>query len=129
MRSGEWKGAARFFRKVLGVKHTQTPRVITVDKNAVYPVAMDELKQDKTLKAETELRQSKYFNNIIEQDHRNVKRIVNPMIGFQSLNAVRRTLRGIEVMNMIRKGQVKGINQGDSVSQAEFINKIFGVSA
>jgi transposase-like protein len=123
------KAAARFFRKVLGAKHTQTPRVITVDKNAAYPVAVDELKQDKTLKAETELQQSKYLSNIIEQDHLNVKRIVKPMMGFRSFNTARRTLRGIEAMAMIRKGQVKGINQGDSVSQAEFINKLFGVIA
>ena len=123
------KAAARFFRKVLKVKHTQTPRVITVDKNAAYPVAMDELKQDKTLKAETELRQSKYLNNLIEQDHRNVKRIVKPMMGFQSFNTARRTLRGIEAMAMIRKGQVKEVNQGSSVSQAKFIEELFGISA
>lgn len=121
------KAAARFFRKVLGALHTQTPRVITVDKSAAYPVAMDELKRDKTLKTETELRQRKYLNNIIEQDHRNVKRIVKPMMGFQSFNTARRTLRGIEAMNMIRKGQVNGINPGDSVSQAQFIEEIFGV--
>ncbi len=123
------KAAARFFRKVLAAKHTQTPRVITVDKNAAYPVAINELKQDKTLKAETELRQSKYLNNMIEQDHRNVKQIVKPMMGFQSFDTARRTLRGIEAMAMLRKGQVKSISQGDSVSQAEFINELFGVSA
>lgn len=123
------KAAARFFRKVLGAKHTQTPRVITVDKNAAYPVAVDELKKDKTLKAETELLISKYLNNIIEQDHRNLKRIVRPMMGFQSFTTARRTLRGIEAMAMIRKGQVKGLNRGDSVSPAEFINEIFGVIA
>lgn len=121
--------AARFFRKVLKAEHTQTPRVITVDKNAAYPVAMHELKQDQTLKAETELRQSKYLNNVIEQDHRNIKRIVKPMMGFQSFNTARRTLHGIEAMAMIHKGQVKGISQGDSVSQSEFINELFGVSA
>jgi IS6 family transposase len=113
----------------LRAQHTQAPRVITVDKNAAYPVAVDQLKQDKTLKAETELRQSKYLNHTAEQDHRNVKRIVKPMMGFQSFNAVRRTLRGIEAMNMIRKGQVKGIKQGDSVSQAKLIEEIFGVIA
>jgi transposase-like protein len=123
------KAAARFFRKVLQVKHTQTPRVITVDKNAAYPIAMNELKEDKTLKAEIELRQSKYLNNIIEQDHRNVKRIVKPMMGFQSFNTARKTLRGIEAMNMICKGQVKGISRGNTVSQVEFINEIFGVIA
>jgi transposase-like protein len=103
--------------------------VITVDKNAAYPVAVEALKKDKPLKVETELRQVKYWNNIIEQDHRNIKRIVKPMMGFQSFNTARRTLRGIEAMAMIRKGQVKGVNQGDSVSQAEFINELFGVSA
>jgi transposase-like protein len=65
----------------------------------------------------------------VEQDYRNVKRIVKPMMGLQSFNTARRTLRGIEAMNLMRKGQVKGISQGDSVFQAEFINEIFGVSA
>jgi transposase-like protein len=118
------KAAARFFRKVLKAKHTQTPRVITVDKSAAYPVAMDELKEDQTLRVETELRQIKYLNNIIEQDHRNIKRITKPMMGFQSFNTARRTLQGIEAMNMIRKGQVNGIDQGDRVlSQILFSNK------
>ncbi|MBD2054441.1 IS6 family transposase [Oculatella sp. FACHB-28] len=123
------KAAARFFGKVLKGQHTQTPRVITVDKNAAYPVAIDTLKADKTLAAETELRQSKYLNNVIEQDHRNTKRIVKPMMGFKSFNTARRTLSGIEAMNMIKKGQVKGIGLGDSVSQAKFIEAIFEVSA
>lgn len=51
------------------------------------------------------------------------------MMGFQSFNTARRKLQGIEAMNMIRQGQVKGISHGDSVSQAEFINEIFGVIA
>jgi transposase-like protein len=123
------KAAARFFRQVLRAKHTQSPRVITVDKNAAYPVALEELKQDQTLKAETELRQLKYLNNLIERDHRNVKRIVKPMMGFQSFNTARRTLRGIEAMNMICKGQVKGIKRGDSVSQAEFINCHYNIGS
>ena len=92
-------------------------------------VAFNKLKEDQTLKAETALRQSKYLNNIIEQDHRNVKRIVKPMMGFQSFNTARRALRGIEAMNMIRKGQVKGGTHGDRVYQAKFINEIFGVVA
>jgi IS6 family transposase len=114
-----------FFGKVLRVQHAQASRVITVDKNAAYPVAVNQLKQDKTLKAETELRQSKYLNHTIEQDHRNVKRIVKPMMGFQSFNATRKTLRGIEAMNMIRKGQVDGIKQGHGASQAKLIEEIY----
>lgn len=123
------KAAARFFRKVLKAQHTQKPRVITVDKNAAYPVAINKLKADETLAEETELRQIKYLNNIIEQDHRNIKRIVKPMMGFKSFNSARRTLSGIEAMNMIRKGQVKGIGKGDSVAQMIFIEALFGVSA
>ncbi|WP_068819921.1 IS6 family transposase [Phormidesmis priestleyi] len=123
------KAAARFFRNVLKAQHTQAPRVITVDKNAAYPVAMDKLKADETIAEETELRQIKYLNNIIEQDHRNIKRIVKPMMGFQSFNSARRTLSGIEAMNMIRKGQAKGIRKGDSVSQMKFIEELFGVIA
>lgn len=123
------KAATRFFCKVLKAQHTQTPRVINVDKNAAYPVAMEALKADETIEKETELRQSKYLNNVIEQDHRHIKRIVKPMMGFKTFNSARRTLSGIEAMNMIRKGQVKGIDQGDVVSQVEFIEALFGVAA
>ena len=77
------KAAARFFRKVFKGQHTQAPRVITVDKNAAYPGAMETLKEDEAIDSETELRQSKYLNNIIEQDHRKIKRIVKPNDGVQ----------------------------------------------
>jgi transposase-like protein len=127
--SRDGKAAARFFQHFAKAEHTQAPRVITVDKNAAYPVAMEKLKDDETISEQTELRQSKYLNNVIEQDHRNIKRIVKPMMGFKSFNSARRALSGIEAMNMIAKGQVDGITQGDSVSQAKFINKIFGVVA
>ncbi len=122
------KAAARFFRKVLKAQHTQTPRVITVDKNAAYPIAVETLKGDKIIDKETQLRQSKYLNNTVEQDHRHIKRIVKPMMGFKSFNSARRTLSGIEVMNIIRKGQVNGIAQGDSVSQTKFIEALFGIA-
>jgi len=87
------------------------------------------MKADETLAAETELRQRKYLNNVIEQDHRTIKRITKPMMGFKSFNTARRTLSGIEAMAMIRKGQVNGIDKGDSVSQAKFIEAIFGITA
>jgi transposase-like protein len=123
------KAAARFFRKVLKGQHTQTPQVINVDKNAAYPVAIDALKEEETIEAETELRQSKYLNNIVEQDHRHIKRIVKPTMGFRTFNSARSTLSGIEAMNMIRKGQVKGVKQEDIVSQVRFIEAIFGIAA
>ncbi len=100
-----------------------------MDKNAAYPVAIEILKQEETIGKETELRQSKYLNKLVEQDHRNIKRIVKSMMGFKTFNTGRRTLSGIEATNMIRKGQVKGIKRGDSVSQAKFIKAILGVVA
>ncbi len=74
---------------------------------------------EETLSKTVELRQNKYLNNMVEQDHRNVKRIVKPMMGFPSFNTARRTLSGIEAMNMIRKGQIQGIEKGDILGQIE----------
>ncbi len=81
------------------------------------------------LAAETELWQVKYLNNGVEQDYRNIKRITKPMTGFKSFNNARITLSGIEAMNLLRKGQVKEVEQGSSVSQAKFIEAIFGIAA
>ena len=75
------QAAKRFFRKALKAVHNQSPRVINVDKNAAYPPAIDELKAEETLTKITELRPVKYLNNIVEQDHRFIKRLVNPGMG------------------------------------------------
>ena len=119
------RAAERFFRKTLKASHNQSPRVINVDKNAAYPKAIDELKAEKTVPETSELRQNKYLNNIIEQDHRFIKRLVNPGMGFGSFNTARRTLRGYEAMNMIRKGQINGVAKGDVMGQVEFVSQIF----
>jgi len=110
-------------------QHIQVPRVITVDQNAAYPVAVETLQGNEMIDKETQLRQSKYLNNIVEQDHRSIKRIVKPMMGFKSFNTARRTLSGIEAMNMIRKGQVNSIDRGDIVSQVRWIEAIFGIAS
>jgi transposase-like protein len=124
------QAAQRFFRKTLGATHTSNPRVINVDKNAAYPKAMDTLKTKKVL-PETQLRQNKYLNNRVElrSTHRFIKRLTKPGMGFQSFNTARRTLRGYEAMNMIRKGQISGVQKGDIQAQAEFGSQIFGVAA
>ena len=103
--------------------------MITVDKNAAYPPAIAELKKAATLPETTETRQVKYLNNLVEQDHRFIKRRVKPGLGFGSFNTARRTLKGYEAMNMIRKGQIKGREKGDVMGQISFINEIFGVAA
>ena len=114
---------------MLNAPHTIEPRVITVDKNAAYPPAIAELKSDEALPEATETRQSKYLNNTVEQDHRFIKRRTKPGLGFGSFNTARRTLKGYEAMNMIRKGQIKDAEKGDVIGQISFINEIFGVAA
>src|SRR5437763_11297475 len=106
---------------------TSVPRVINVDKNAAYPKAMAELKAAGQLAESGELRQVKYLNNIVEQDHRFIKRLVKPGMGFFSFETAGRTLQGYEVMNMMRKGLVQRMNKGDSPNQAAFITELFGV--
>jgi len=121
--------AKRFFRKALKAAHNQEPRVITVDKNAAYPKAIDELKAEKQLSKSVELRQKKYLNNVIEQDHRGIKRLVKPGMGFGSFNTARRTLKGYEIMNMMRKGQIKGVAKGAVTDRVKFMAEIFEVAA
>src|SRR3954447_1196637 len=88
--------AKRFFRKALGQPHTGNPRTITVDKNAAYPAAVSAMKREGELWRFSRLRQVKYLNNIVEQDHRRIKRLVRPGLGFGSLSTARRTLAGYE---------------------------------
>ncbi|MEL7495273.1 MAG: IS6 family transposase, partial [Cyanobacteria bacterium J06554_11] len=123
------KAAKRFLKKVLNAPHTVEPRVITVDKNAAYPPAIEDLKKDEALPKKTKTRQVKYLNNIVEQDHRFIKRRIKPGLGFGSFNTARRALKGYEAMNMIRKGQINGADKGDVMGQISFINEIFGVAA
>jgi IS6 family transposase len=96
--------AKRFFRKALAQPHTVNPRTITVDKNPAYPKAVTEMKQNAELWRRARLRQVKYLNNIVEQDHRRIKRLIRPGLGFGGFRTARRTLTGMEVMAMIRKG-------------------------
>jgi IS6 family transposase len=121
--------AARFFRQVLQASHMLAPRVITVDKNAAYPPAFESLQQEKTLSENCQLRQCKYVNNIVEQDHRLVKRRANPGLGFGAFATAQRTIQGYEAMHMLRKGQIAGIAKGDVLAQNRVINQLFGLAA
>jgi putative transposase len=102
------KAALRFFKKAVG-QHG-LPEKVTIDKSGANTAALEAL-QEETGQA-IEIRQIKYLNNLVEQDHRAIKRIVRPMLGFKTFGSARRTLRGIELMHMIKKGQmVSGGNQ------------------
>jgi transposase-like protein len=123
------RAAKRFFKKMLGSPHIPVPRVINVDRNAAYPRAINDLKQEGLFPDGSELRLVKYLNNIVEQDHRFIKRRVKPGLGFFSYPTAWRTLQGYEMMNMIRKGQIRGVDKGNIQAQNQFVVGLFGLAA
>jgi transposase, IS6 family len=127
--SRDAKAAERFFRKALRARHTALPRIITVDKHAAYPLAFDSLQQDGTIPETCLLRPCKYLNNVVEQDHRWVKRLVNLGLGFGTFHTAQQTIQGYEAMHMFRKGQIEGIAKRDVLAQNRVINQLFGSAA
>ena len=121
-------GAKRFFRKALSSPGNPVPRVINVDKNPAYLAAMEALKAEGSLPRRVHLRQCKYLNNVIEQDHRTVKKRVWLAKGYGSFPTAWRTLQGIEAVHMIRKGRVRWVTKGNAIAQARFISALFGIA-
>jgi transposase, IS6 family len=121
--------AKRFFEKVFSSSSNPIPRVINVDKNPAYRAAVEALKAEGTLPRRVRLRQCKYLNNVIEQDHRTVKKRTWLAKGYGSFRSAWRTLEGIETMSMIRKGRVRWVAKGDVVAEARFIAKLFAIAA
>ncbi len=121
--------AKQFFRKALAGGNHPRPRVINVDGNPSYPKVVEELKQGRRLGRRCRCRTCPYLNNIVEQDHRAIKRRINAKQGFRSFEAAQRTIQGYEVMHMIRKGQVRWLPKGDVAGQVVFINQTLGLKA
>ena len=108
--------ALRFLRKA--IRSQGLPEKITIDKSGANKAAIESYNTEE--KTTIELRQSKYLNNVIEQDHRAVKRLTRPMLGFQSFWAAQSTLAGIEVMHMIRKGQLQSDGNEEQTPAEQF---------
>ncbi|MBA3321541.1 MAG: IS6 family transposase [Pyrinomonadaceae bacterium] len=121
--------AKRFFKKVLRADHRRLPFSINVDKNAAYPDAFSASQEEKVLPMDCQLRCVKYLNNVIEQDHRFIKKKVRASQSFRSFHTAERTLEGIEAMNMIRKSQVKRLSGSDAWGQAKFVLSLFQLAA
>jgi len=121
--------AKRFLVKAIEASGNPMPRVMNVDKNPAYPAAVEALKADGVIPRRVRIRQCKYLNNVIEQDHRTVKKRVWLAKGYGSFQSAWRTLQGIEAVNMIRKGRVRWLAKGDVVGQAIFISVLFGLAA
>ncbi|TXL14782.1 IS6 family transposase, partial [Methylococcaceae bacterium HT4] len=110
------KAAKRFFKKA--IKRNGRPELVNIDKSGSNKAALNSINKEDSDAPKVEpivIRQCKYLNNIIEQDHRNIKRITRPMLGFKNFHSAQKTLAGIEIMKMIKKGQMFG---GDGLSPA-----------
>jgi len=95
--------ALRFFRKA--IRHHGDPEIVTIDKSVANMAALATLNTGKPYKEAIIVRQNKYMNNLVEQDHRNIKSRIRPMLGFKSFRRAQTILTGIELLNMILKGQ------------------------
>ena len=121
--------AKRFFKKLMRADHRRLPFSINVDKNAAYPDAFATSQDEQVLPKDCRLRRVKYLNNIIEQDHRFVKKKVRAAQCFKSFYTAERTIEGIEAVNMIRKGQVKRLSGNDVQGQVKFVASLFHLAA
>ena len=120
--------AKRFFQKALRSPGHPRPRVINADGNPSYPKVIFELKKTGELGRPSRCRPVQYLNNIVEQDHRAIKRRVRASQGFRSFQSARRTIQGIEMMNMVRKGQVRWLAKGDIAGQVAFVSGLLGLT-
>ena len=112
----DYAAARRFFERAIELHGV--PETITIDKSGADTAAIEGVPADSG--ADIELRQSKYLNNIVEQDHRAIKRIVRPMLGFKSFRCASILLAGIETMHMIKKGQLDRPNARASTAASQF---------
>ena len=94
-----------------------------------YRSAISELKKEGILRRRCRHRPVQYLNNIVEQDHRAIKRRVKAKQGFREFQAARRTIQGYEAMHMIRKGQARWVSGSDVRRQIQFIHRLFEVAA
>jgi putative transposase len=112
--------AKRFFDKAMGANGD--PDKVAMDKSGANKAAIDAINADRDLPIL--VRQVKYLNNIVEQDHRAIKRVTRPMLNFKSFRSAGAVLAGIELMHMIRKGQFTA----DSVNSMSFADQFYALA-
>ena len=97
--------AKLFFQRAF--RSSGVPEKVNIDKSGSNTAALKVINKDLKSEDKILIRQNKYLNNLVEQDHRFIKKKVKPMLGFFSLKSARATLAGIELHHMLRKGQFK----------------------
>lgn len=121
--------AKRFFKKLMRADHRRLPFTIGTDKHASYPEAFAASVKERILPHDCKLRRVKYLDNVIEQDHRTIRKRWRAMQCFRSFHTAERTIEGVEAAHIMRKGQVKRIDGRDAAGQAKFVASLFGVAA
>jgi len=109
------EAALRFLKKA--IRRHGVPEKITIDGSAANEAAIKSYNEEHG--TAIAIRKVKYLNNIVEQDHRAVKRVTRPMLGFKSFEAAQDTLVGIELMHMIRKKQMVVAARDEGLTAAE----------
>ena len=109
------RAAKRFLTKA--IRRNGLPETITIDGSAANEAAIKSYNEEHD--TAIRIRQVKYLNNIVEQDHRAVKRVTRPMLGFKSFEAAQGTLVGIELMHMIKKRQMIMETEDEGLTVAE----------
>lgn len=101
--------AKAFFKRA--IRNNGEPEKVSMDKSGSNKAAVTAINKDKPEEEKIEIRQIKYLNNIVEQDHRFIKKRTKPMLGFKNFHAAQRTISGIESIRMIQKGQINGFDK------------------
>jgi transposase, IS6 family len=114
---------------MMRAEHRRLPFSIFVDKNAAYPEAFSTSQEGRIVPKDCKLRRAKYLNNVIEQNHRFIKKKVRASQCFKHFHTAERTLEGVEAVNMMRKGQVKRLAGSDARGQAKFVASLFQIAA
>jgi transposase-like protein len=117
-----------FAKALADASHPQL-RVINTDKAECCPRAISESQDEGVLRPRCRHRPVQYLNNILEQDHRAIKKKMRAKQHFRQFSCARRTIQGYEVMHKIRKGQVRCVKKGDIRAQNHFIHWVFGLAA
>lgn len=121
--------AKHFFKKLMRADHRRLPFTIGTDKHASDPEAFAASVKEKLLPPDCKLRRVKYLNNVIEQDHRFIRRWRRAMQCFRSFHTAERTPERVEAAHMMRKGQLKRLSGEDVMGQVKFVESLFGVTA
>ena len=121
------RAAYRFLSKATGTMRDWPPTSITTDKLPSYPEAIHRLKREGQLAKDTRHRTSKYLNNIIEADHGALKKVIRPTRGFQTMKTATATIKGFEIMRMIRRGHCLTCKSGVH-NEISFVNRLFQIA-